>query len=213
MQKQFWIWIFVLLFASHAQADGAGSMFKKLTVAGRVTLEVPAKWQTLDGELADQVATTVEAMMDNQKIEGVQGTQIMFTMYPSKNLVQAAKLNLTRTRGVAATQAQMRAWSAAEVENINQPMRQSVLGNMPPEARLVRWEPLVRLEQNGTAVLVTRFQVANPDGKTHVIQMRAASITGEVWSALCGYDQKAEYIYKPVCEKVLGSLTLLPGVK
>lgn len=194
-------------------AEAQSSTFRRILIDRQLEAVVPARWQTLDGEIADQVATAVEAMVDNQKIQDVQGVDGLVTLYPSKSLHRASKINITRARGNAASQEQMRSLSPLQISALNEPLRTAVLNVLPTGARLVSWEPVAVHLQNGTVVLVSNFQIANQDGSVDVVRQYAVAVTDRVLTVLCGYDAQLEYLYAPVCERVLRSVQLVQRAK
>lgn len=186
-----------------------------MRVNDRISLEIPTSWKSLEGDAAEQLATSAEAMGDNLKADGVTGTELLFMLFPSLHLPRpTAKISLTLVHGGGWPQEKVRAMTPAEVASNDLPARKALQQGLPNYVRITAWTPLSLREQNGVVVFASGY--TTEDTKAHareVTQTRTLVITDRGWTLLCGYDESVQAIYAPICAKVLNSLTLLPGVK
>jgi hypothetical protein len=187
------------------------SNFVPLKLPRGVEVEIPKGWWLLGNDLLRLIATSVEAAMDLSDVALPAGEKKI-------NLIAAnsmppstyAALRIDSITPPSVKRAEYDAITAAELAELQQQMKQTLLKLLPMQGNTLLGDVVVRLEQfSGHPAVIFEYRRTGPQGPVWVQLNQVFTDQQEVTINLSYRDAEAA-LWKPVMAKIRKSIAIKP---
>ncbi len=203
-------WLLILAFAmlTHTTAFAEDISFRKVQLAYGISLDIPAHWVVLEEAVRKNIGAAGEAILNNSGVEGSAGRKERLLKVNAVPYPTGAMIGVSVTSAIDYTQADVAAFTAADLNDIGTEMRKAwekLEASGTP--KLLEMQP-TRIEPfNNFLALVISYVRADLFGPSpwQVTQYKIP-VSNQLIEITLSYRQSDGVLWKPVLERVRRSV-------
>jgi hypothetical protein len=204
--------LFQLLLLAALSSQGAAQAaenFVAIRLPKGVAVELPRNWSTLSDNQRITLDTWVQVKTESFTTEPLTSELSFAANYYDDKSLTAAIFNVRYYRAQELTQDDARQASSADVKELDEVLRQSVVPGVEASGnRLLVWRGTKRVDINGATAFVSEYRRSTPQGGAFRAQLVRVFNGPKTFTVTVSYREDQAFFLSPICDRVIRSIRI-----